>query len=44
MPLTMKGKKILARMKKTYGSKKAEEVFYAMIKSKKIKGVEKKKK
>jgi hypothetical protein len=45
MPLTKKGKKIMASMKKTYGSKrKAEEVFYASANAKKIKGVHKGKK
>ena len=29
MPLTAKGKKIMKSMKKQYGKKKAEEVFYA---------------
>jgi len=29
MPLTPKGKKIMKSMKKTYGKKKAEQVFYA---------------
>lgn len=29
MPLTSKGKKILASMKKQYGEKKGEQVFYA---------------
>lgn len=29
MPLTAKGKKIKAAMKKEYGSKKGEQVFYA---------------
>jgi len=29
MPLTKKGKKILKAMKKEYGSKKGESVFYA---------------
>jgi hypothetical protein len=29
MPLTKKGRKILASMKKEYGSKKGKEVFYA---------------
>ena len=29
MPLTAKGKKILANMKKQYGEKKGKEVFYA---------------
>lgn len=44
MPLTTKGKKILKAMTKTYGAKKAKQVFYAMIDEKKLKGVEKKKK
>ena len=39
MPLTKKGRKILASMRKTYGSKKkAESVFYASINAGKIKG------
>ena len=29
MPLTKKGKKIMKKMKKTYGKKKAKRVFYA---------------
>jgi hypothetical protein len=29
MPLTKKGKKIKKAMKKTYGKKKGEQVFYA---------------
>lgn len=41
MPLTAKGRKVLASMRKTYGSeKKAKSVFYAMINAKKLKGVE----
>ena len=44
MPLTKKGKKIMKVMKKTYGKKKGESVFYATAKKKKIKGVERKKK
>lgn len=40
MPLTEKGKKILSEMKKDYGAKKGESVFYASINSGKIKGVE----
>ncbi len=41
MPLTSKGNKIMANMKKTYKSKeKAESVFYASINSGKISGVE----
>jgi len=43
MPLTKKGKKILAAMRKTYGKKKGEEVFYASQNSGKIKGTHKKK-
>ena len=40
MPLTSKGKKILKNMTKTYGAKKARQVFYAMIEEKKITGAE----
>ena len=43
MPLTEKGKKVLRSMKKTYGKKKAKNVFYAMINAGKLKGVEGKK-
>ena len=44
MPLTRKGSKILASMKKTYGSKEdAERVFYASANAKKITGVHKQK-
>ena len=35
MPLTKSGKTVLARMRKTYGTKKGERVFYASIKDKK---------
>lgn len=38
MPLTEKGKKILASMKKQYGDKKGEEVFYASEKKGTITG------
>lgn len=42
MPLTAKGKKILASMKKSYGSnKKAKSVFYASINKGTVKGAEK---
>lgn len=41
MPLTEKGKDILAAMKKQYGSKKGESVFYASMNKGIIKGVEK---
>lgn len=40
MPLTAKGKKVLGRMKKTYGKEKAKQVFYAMINEGKLTGVE----
>ena len=40
MPLTSKGKKIMASMKKRYGKKKGEEVFYASKNKGTIKGVE----
>ena len=39
MPLTEKGKKILANMKKEYGSAKGTEVFYKSLNAGKIKGV-----
>tara|TARA_R100000664_G_scaffold1000_1_gene2708 strand:+ start:169 stop:819 length:651 start_codon:yes stop_codon:yes gene_type:complete len=41
MPLNKKGKKIMASMKKQYGKKKGEEVFYAMENSGKLKKVKK---
>ncbi len=41
MPLTSKGKKIMAALRKQYGdAEKAEEVFYAMKNKRKISGVE----
>lgn len=40
MPLTEKGKKVLASMKKQYGAKKGEQVFYASINAGKLTGVE----
>lgn len=43
-PLTKKGKKVLKKMKEHYGEEKGEEVFYASVKAKKIKGVHKGKK
>ena len=42
MPLTDKGEKIMSSMKRTYGGKKGEEVFYATANAGKITGVEKK--
>ena len=44
MPLTQKGKKIMKSMKKQYGKKKGETVFYASKNKGVIKGVEKTKK
>lgn len=44
MPLNKKGKKIMENMKKEYGDKKGESVFYAMENSGKLKGVKKAKK
>jgi hypothetical protein len=42
MPLTKKGSKIMSAMKKEYGKKRGEQVFYASKNKGKIKGVEKK--
>jgi len=39
MPLTDKGRKVMAAMKKEYGDKKGEEVFYASSNAGKITGV-----
>ena len=44
MPLNKKGKKIMKSMKKQYGKKKGETVFYASRNKGVIKGVEKSKK
>ena len=44
MPLTKKGDKILAAMKKQYGAKKGKQVFYASANKGIIKGVHPKKK
>lgn len=44
MPLTKKGSKIMGAMKKEYGTKTGEKVFYASKNKGTIKGVEKKKK
>ena len=41
MPLTKKGKKIMKSMKKQYGKKRGEQVFYATKNKGKIKGVKK---
>lgn len=42
MPKTKKGAKIMRGMKKTYGSKAGERVFYASRNAGRIKGVERK--
>jgi hypothetical protein len=42
MPMTEKGSKIMSAMKKKYGKKKGEQVFYASEQKGTIKGVEKK--
>lgn len=43
MPKTAKGKKIMKNMKKEYGAKKGERVFYASRNKGTISGVDKKK-
>lgn len=40
MPLTAKGKKILAAMRKKYGKEKGEQIFYASLRKGTISGVE----
>lgn len=40
MPVTSKGKKIMASMEKEYGEEKGEKVFYASKNKGTIKGVE----
>ena len=42
MPLNEKGKKIMKSMREQYGKKRGEQVFYATLNKKKIKGVKKK--
>ena len=41
MPLTRKGGKIMRAMKRSYGKKKGERVFYASRNAGRISGVEK---
>lgn len=41
MPMNKKGTKIMGAMKKEYGTKKGEQVFYASKNKGTIKGVEK---
>lgn len=43
MPLTKKGKKVKAAMKKQYGAKKGEQVFYATENKGKVTGLTKNK-
>ena len=43
MPLTKKGTKVLAAMKKEYGAKKGKSVFYASINKGTVTGAEKRK-
>ena len=42
MPENKKGKNKMKSMKKQYGKKRGEQVFYATLNKKKIKGVKKK--
>ena len=39
MPLTKKGEKVLAAMRKEYGPKKGEQVFYSSANAGRIHGV-----
>ncbi len=43
MPLTAKGLAVRKAMRKTYGKKKGDRVFYASINKGKVKGAERKK-
>ena len=43
MPLTKKGEKILAKMRKNYGAKKGKQVFFASQNKGTIRGTHKKK-
>lgn len=40
MPLTKKGRKVMAAMRRTYGKVKAKRVFYASRNKGRIKGVD----
>lgn len=42
MPLTKKGEKVKAAMKKQYGTKKGEQIFYATENKGKVMGLTKK--
>ena len=41
MPLNKKGKKIMKSMKKQYGKKRGEQVFYATLNKKKLRELKK---
>ena len=41
MPLNKKGKKIMKSMKKQYGAKRGEQVFYATLNKKKLRELRK---
>ena len=41
MPLTKKGQKVLAAMKKEYGADRGASVFYASVRAGKLKGTHK---
>ena len=41
MPLNKKGKKIMKSMKKQYGAKRGEQVFYATLNKKKLRELKK---
>ena len=43
MPLTNKGRKVMRELKDQYGNSRGEAVFYAMVSSGKLTGVEEKK-
>lgn len=42
MPLSKKGRKVKAAMKKTYGTAKGERVFHKSVNAKKVKGAKRK--
>jgi hypothetical protein len=44
MPLTSKGRKVLRELIDEYGDQRGEAVFYSMVISGKLKGVEEKRK
>lgn len=44
MPLTTKGRKVMRELKDEYGDQRGQAVFYAMVNSGKLRGVEEKRK